>query len=225
MAETLAKHRSGEMLGDPAPSGSDGELTADRLFRRETDAVVRRLVARQTLDVGADRIARTAFRALQVLSTLRRTTGRSLPTAVLGSQLISFLQSAVETGPRADAARRDVVLEAYPAGWLAATGRSRPGYRSDAALRRALFRELWQYRSDIRETDSHETDTDEPDVGFPSRLAWEEAVCRNGHVFDAVLCVLIAGDYVAGRCVAPESVGVDAETATREGWIWFPDPR
>ena len=40
------------------------------LFRRETDREIKRRLGRQPLDVGADRIARTGHRALEILSKL-----------------------------------------------------------------------------------------------------------------------------------------------------------
>ncbi|NBC29133.1 MAG: DUF429 domain-containing protein, partial [Spirochaetes bacterium] len=118
LGDVLAEHEAGEGL----------EVAADRLFRRETDRVVRRLLGRQTLDVGADRIARTAHRALEVLAVLRERSGRSLPVAVTGADLVA-LTGATEPIP-------DAVVEAYPAGWLEASSLRLPSYRSDMSVRR-----------------------------------------------------------------------------------------
>jgi len=53
----------------------------NQLFRRETDAFIRELVDKQSLDVGADRIARTAYAALKLLGELRATIDESIPLA------------------------------------------------------------------------------------------------------------------------------------------------
>ncbi|PWH13747.1 MAG: hypothetical protein DDG60_09800 [Anaerolineae bacterium] len=55
LGQSLFHHQAGETI----------EINSDTLFRRETDRVVKRLVGRQPLDVGADRIARTAHAALK----------------------------------------------------------------------------------------------------------------------------------------------------------------
>jgi hypothetical protein len=182
LGDLLAGHQAG------APLDSE----ADRLFRRETDRVVRRLVGRQTLDVGADRIARTAHRALDVLSALRERSGRSLTVAVTGADAAAF----GDVAPTAT----DAVIEAYPAGWLEATSRRTPGYRSDAALRRRLFDSMWAGRS----------------------ACSEEAVCRNPHVFDATLCLCVGHSFMRGACVPPEEEEVSESLVRREGWICLP---
>ncbi len=71
LPEKLARHSAGE----PIP------LEADVLFRRETDRFIRRRHGKQTLDVGADRIARTAVAALDLLQSIRNRTGLSIPLA------------------------------------------------------------------------------------------------------------------------------------------------
>lgn len=67
-------------LGWPAPlsdnlimheAGNPLPCDANHLFRRETDRNIRERLAKQSLDVGADRIARTAHKALQLLAALR----------------------------------------------------------------------------------------------------------------------------------------------------------
>ncbi len=180
MGPALAGHAAGDPLDQPA----------NDLFRRETDRVVRRLYGRQTLDVGADRIARTALRALAVLEQVRRITGLGLPVAVDAHALTADLDS----GP--------VAIEAYPAGWLAATRRLVRGYRADAATRRTLFDQIWDGHAEVA----------------------RESVCESPHVFDASVCVQIARDFVHGRCVSPQEVGVAVDIAKREGWIWLPRP-
>lgn len=181
LGRVLAGHRAGEAPG----------VSAHALFRRETDRVVRRLYGRQTLDVGADRIARTALRALELLEALRRRSGREL-----------FLPLRV--GPRGPAVP---IIEAYPAGWLAARGLATPGYRSSGEKRGRLLERIARI-----------------DPGAVPTGAAAPDVVSNGHVFDALLCTLVGADFLAGRCLAPADVGVSEDLVRREGWIWLPAP-
>jgi len=68
---TLAEHAAGELL----------QKEANRFFRRETDRFVQRNFGKVPLDVGADRIARTALSALQFLGMLSEITGFTIPLA------------------------------------------------------------------------------------------------------------------------------------------------
>src|SRR3989442_1019336 len=69
LAQTLVRHRAG------------GELSAgaDQMFRRMTDRAVHENVGKTPLDVGADRIARTAHAALRFLGELREAISRPVP--------------------------------------------------------------------------------------------------------------------------------------------------
>jgi len=49
------------------------------IFRRLTDRIVKREVGKQPLDVGADRIARSAYSALNLIHELRNKTGLTIP--------------------------------------------------------------------------------------------------------------------------------------------------
>ena len=71
LGPSLAVHRAGAPL----------DVDANTLFRRAADAEIKRRLGKQSLDVGADRIARTAVAALRLLETLRRETGRAVPMA------------------------------------------------------------------------------------------------------------------------------------------------
>ena len=85
-------------------AGAELPEKANDLFRRETDRFIKREINQQPLDVGADRIARTAHAALGMLSELRQRLGAPIPLA--WSPTI-----------------RDVsVIEVYPAATLTAHG-------------------------------------------------------------------------------------------------------
>jgi predicted RNase H-like nuclease len=68
---TLAGHSAGMPLG----------AEPNQFFRRETDRFVQRTFGKVPLDVGADRIARTALSALQLLSALSVKRGMFIPLA------------------------------------------------------------------------------------------------------------------------------------------------
>lgn len=71
LGQGLTTHRAGERL-----SG-----TPNALFRRNTDQFIQKELGKTPLDVGADRIARTAHAALEFLSDLRVRAKREIPLA------------------------------------------------------------------------------------------------------------------------------------------------
>lgn len=109
-------------LGWPAPMGraliihSAGQPiveSGNNLFRRYTDRFVKREIGQQSLDVGADRIARTALAALTLLAKLRETTGENIPIAWTP-----------------DFSCRVAAIEVYPAATLKTRGISPRGYKA-----------------------------------------------------------------------------------------------
>lgn len=113
LSEALHLHEAGASLPP----------VANALFRRETDDVVARELGKRPLDVGADRIARTAHTALRLLHRMREVTVEPIPLAWRPGQAEGL--SAIEV---------------YPAGTLAGRGLPRSGYKgagSDATQVRA----------------------------------------------------------------------------------------
>lgn len=111
MCAALASHQAG------APLGGDD---ARALFRRETDLAIARATGKTPLDVGADRIAYAAFRALWFLGQLRERTGKALP----------LLWAPEGSG----------AIEVYPAATLRARGLETAGYKQKSADQRAAAR-------------------------------------------------------------------------------------
>ena len=87
---------------------------------------MKKTVGKQSLDVGADRIARTAHAALELLGGVRSLTGCNIPLA--------WSQELQETS----------VIEVYPAATLAQYGITASGYitKSDQPVRRDIIRQL-----------------------------------------------------------------------------------
>ena len=121
LGKTLSAHTAG------SPIDADPNL----LFRRETDRFVKREIGKQPLDVGADRIARTARAALELLQDVRDATGEAIPLA---------WDPGMGAGIHA--------IEVYPAGTLAAYAIAAPGYknrREGRAARRSLLAFLGEH--------------------------------------------------------------------------------
>ena len=68
---SLKSHSAGAAVG----------ISADDMFRRATDVFVRCATGKRPLDIGADRIARTAHAALRLLEDLRTGLGAAIPLA------------------------------------------------------------------------------------------------------------------------------------------------
>ena len=99
---------AGHAAGDGLPH------TRNRLFRRATDDFVHATVGKRPLDVGADRIARTAAFALACVAAVRDRADLPLLT---------------EPGPPAGAG----LIEVYPAATLKARGWAAAGYKAKGA--------------------------------------------------------------------------------------------
>ena len=178
-------------LGDSLPSHEAGNPlgpSANELFRRTTDGVVRKITNKQPLDVGADKIARVAVRAVKLIGELRDATGLSLPLA---------LASGVPD--------RATVIEVYPALTLRSRALSDVRYKGSKPENRDQR---------LRLLDDMKQHVDLPE---DTRL-----LADSDDAFDAMVCLLAAADFCAGRVVEPR----DIQQSKKEGWIWFrPPPR
>jgi hypothetical protein len=172
LAHSLARHVAGARL----------DVEAHALFRRATDRFVREHTDQQSLDVGADRIARTAHAALSLLEDLRRVTGMGIPLA-WDQQLTAC--SAVEV---------------YPAATLRVHGVNPKGYKgvTGSAVRETYLAKLGTL------------------LHLPREL---KPLVANADVFDAVVCLLAAQDFLRAECYDPP----DPDVAQQEGWIWVRD--
>lgn len=117
LGDALSKHAAGGQITEPA----------NILFRRNTDRFIASLFGKTPLDVGADRIARTAHWALSLLAELRRRLREPIPLAW-----------------RMPLEERIAAIEVYPAATLLAHGAVLKGYKADAGLakRQTIFRML-----------------------------------------------------------------------------------
>ena len=102
LGQSLAGHQAGQAIA----------VAQNTLFRRATDVSVHQRTGKLPLEVGADRIARAAWQALNVLQQLRAATGPDIPLA---------------WAP--DFADRIAAIEVYPGALLKATGGNPSGYK------------------------------------------------------------------------------------------------
>lgn len=106
------------LLGQLLPTHLAGRALpgdSNRLFRRQTDRYIHEHTGKMPLDVGADRIARTAKAALDLLEQLRFLTDSTIPLA-WEPDLIPGIQA----------------IEVYPGGTLTMLGLPATGYKKDA---------------------------------------------------------------------------------------------
>lgn len=102
LADTLINHSAGMQIETPANS----------MFRRATDLFIQRTLKKTPLDVGADRIARTAYAALAILGNLRTELGTPIPLAWTPADVL-----------------RVAAIEVYPAATLVAHRIRSTGYK------------------------------------------------------------------------------------------------
>ena len=114
LGTALATHRAGDAI----------LVASHALFRRKTDTIVKAETRQQPLDVGADRIARTAVAALTLLAEIRRRLDAEIPLAW--------------SVPPSDG---NYAIEVYPAATLAQLGLVPRSYkkREQVGTRMALF--------------------------------------------------------------------------------------
>jgi len=101
-AAALIDHFAGAALNGPK----------NALFRRRTDESVQRRIGKTPLEVGADRIARASFSALEALELLRQFAQRPIPLAWAADSLEGI-----------------ATIEVYPAATLKVRGIVEPGYK------------------------------------------------------------------------------------------------
>ncbi|HKP62237.1 MAG TPA: DUF429 domain-containing protein [Polyangiales bacterium] len=133
LAPSIHGHRAGEPLAQ----------RPDALFRRQTDQLVHKAVGKWPPEMGADRIARTAWAALGLLSAVRALRSRPLP--------LVFRQA--ESG----------VIEVFPVATLRARGLAGAGYKAKThAGRRARADLLKRLGAELELSVAHDLLIEDP---------------------------------------------------------------
>lgn len=119
MGATFSSHKAGEPIA----------IEPNLFFRRRTDIHIKERLSQQPLDVGADRIARTAHRALRLVGDLRASLG----------QPIELAWAPYFTGVK--------VIEVYPAATLVSCKISARSYKDDgdAEARKGILGRLCEH--------------------------------------------------------------------------------
>ena len=175
-------------------AGACIDVAPHDMFRRLTDVCIKRRLGKTSLDVGADKIARTAHTALAMLNELAVRLGASIPLAWMPDAL-----------PNVSA------IEVYPAALLAS-------YEIDASL----YKRPESAGQDSIGSNARARLLGDVKARFPGAIGNEAKIERardSADALDAILCVLAAGEFLAKRTIAPaddRELGI----ATIEGWIW-----
>ena len=192
LSTSLESHSAGSAIDTPA----------NDMFRRATDLFIKDKI-KKPLDVGADKIARTAHAALRLLGKLRDDLDATIPLAWSPADVTDH-----------------AVIEVYPAATLIAheippSGRKPSGF-SLPSYKRAKDK---QRREIVEARRCEIVEALRQRMTIPERRV--DALCRNDDLLDAAVCVLAAQDFLRGRAVPPP----DRCLAEREGWIWTALPR
>jgi len=170
---------------------------ADKLFFRQTDLEMIERYDKRPLDIGANFIARTAHAALALLGELREKTGEKIHLAWTPGM-----------------PNKTQAIEVYPAATLIAylgKGTVRDTIRkirkAKLSKEKANQQKREEYLQQIRSKVAINAET-------------EKKMIADDNVFDAVLCVLAAADFVRKQVVCPENYAL----AKKEGWIWVKKP-
>lgn len=102
LGNSLSSHLAGQTLS----------VESNLLFRRETDRFIKKTLGKQPLDVGADRIARTAYAALKIIGELQLA-----------------IKNKIEMAWSSDKVNAISVIEVYPAATLQCYGIRNGGYK------------------------------------------------------------------------------------------------
>ncbi|WP_428625413.1 DUF429 domain-containing protein, partial [Sedimenticola sp.] len=127
LGDALAVHRAGGFL----------PVVPNRLFRRDTDRFTHRQLGKLPLDVGADRIARTAHAALSLLHEI----GERQPCAVPLAWSPGFSEPAA-------------AIEVYPAAVLKTSGMRFQGYKGAANAAQRTGMVSWLQEQLVFEVDT-----------------------------------------------------------------------
>lgn len=126
-------------------AGGEIKTSPNLLFRRATDRFVKAHLNKQPLDVGADRIARTAKAALDLLNRVRNQTALLLP----------LVWNAAFTEPAG-------AIEVYPAGTLVSYGLPSSGYKekNQTQIRKQILGGLESHMKFLVELENAENNAD-----------------------------------------------------------------
>lgn len=214
LTRALHDHRAGAPLEHPDEKASADPNPGNHLFRRHTDRFIAGKFPGAPLDIGADRIARVARAALDLLGRLGTTDERQSPVPLLWDPERPERLGAIEVYPR-------LTLRALTGG----PRKPELHYKGSKQVRnRGVLVEIL-----------HRTLNLNPDTLLAKR-AKTGADDYDHDLIDAVLCAVEGLHFLLGKGVGPrhpeaarwlaeETRGSTTtsltDIQTTEGWIWF----
>lgn len=174
MGSELTRHKAGQPIG----------CNANNLFSRETDRFIHKEFKKKPLDVGADRIARTAHKALIILDELRKNTRKDIP-------LIWEPEALTEMG----------VIEVYPVATLMSLKIEFSGYKNNnisLSERRAIRRRILESMHN-----------NSPKLDMSDSLI--EKLLSNDNQFDSAICTLAGAHFARSECISPTNLETSAK--------------
>ncbi len=219
MTRALHDHRAGASFGRPSDPRHKDRNPGNHLFRRHTDRFIAQKFPGAPLDIGADRIARVARSALELLGRLRVSEHGQSTVPLLWDARGLERTGAIEVYPR-------LTLQHLRGNHEA----KRLRYKSkDSKLAQTNRREIVEEDLPARLTLNADDLRPTPPKGGQINYDHDR--------IDAVLCVLEGLHFLLAESVGPEhpeavawlaeetgtstSASVD-DIKTSEGWIWFP---
>lgn len=216
MTRALHDHRAGASLAHPYEDDPGERNPGNHLFRRHTDRFLAEKFPGAPLDIGADRIARVARSALELLGRVGDTEGGPSAPPLLWDPGHLDQLGAIEVYPRLTLLKCSAEAPKF----------SYKGTKSEHATDRREIVEL------LRETKTLELN---PHT-LPRKKTRTGDLDYHHDSIDAVLCALEGLHFLLGENVGPDhetavpwltgkldsvpEVGA-TDIATREGWIWF----
>ena len=176
-------------------AGSPFDQDSETLFSRCTDRYVYKEIFQdkglRPFAVGADKIAKTAHFALDLLRKLREEFGKDIPLVSDGNPIgesIDDVWGAVEVYPRATLETLGVRSDGYK------TGENAKPNREEV----------------VRSLSSNDH------VGLTVEM--KNRMVESDDVLDAVVCVMAGRHFLDNECLSPLTEHTDK--ARKEGWIW-----
>lgn len=186
MRDRLADHIAGRPFKSDGVGIEQEKRDRDTMFRRFTDLEIADVHGKTPLDVGADRIARTAYWTLTLIGKLGKIVGKEIPLA--WSTDLPEDCSAIEVYPAVTMLSHKLQVQGY---------KQSGGEKIRAKCLGGLERKLkGRVTVDDRCTD----------------------IAKQADVFDAVMCIVAAADFLDGLAVGPPDE--ERDRVRREGWIW-----
>jgi len=101
MAHVLHEHKAGEPV----------HVDSDSLFNRDTELFIKKIIGKKPLEIGADRIARTAKWTLDLIDGLRKELNYDIPLSWDHNEILPL--SAIEVYPAATLLSRKIKMRGY----------------------------------------------------------------------------------------------------------------